>query len=661
MKLDCEAKYLTEEDPWGIGEADSKRYDRYVESIRSHARGRASVLDVGCGFGAMLARLRPDFERLHGIELSADAIAKGAERYPFIAFQQGSIEALARTKADRSSFDAIVFSDVLYYVDEAGKRASLRWIAEHLNPGGIAFIAAYSPGTGEYLTPAEVRTLVEREFVIEHEELLESEHLALIARRRRRLAALTLDYETWQPVPAGRQIDWEADVFAPTDALLDACDAEQARLTIFAELGEHAYLRENEPELADRMEAQWREAIGRGHDVQMHLHPNWLPELGARAEHGRYVWNEMLTRAEDHPDLLELIGRLKRTLEAVISPVDPTYETVAFRAGGYEAQPFRRLAAALEANGMWCDTSVYHGGGRRGLHHDYAHPYDSHQPWFASHVDPQLKAPPAEQGIVELPVATFARNDRWIFDTEEGARFGDRLLATIERDRASGPSTELARVLAKARRLGNAAYERSRAHRRSINRVLPARLAQAVVDYPRERLVDDDFYVAVGHSKADLDIAAIRQQLRALRDGGVEVVRLTDMARLAREQLEREVGSDAECPARSAQQDGRATVASGERSEARPSRLRAMIPLDRTHVLDLGCGTGERSARIASAHPWMRVTGIDGEEELIAVARAANGSSRLEFEVTPPPQTAVSRRQLRLRVRRRRTRTRARR
>ena len=101
VKLDCEAKYLTEEDPWGIGEANSKRYERYVESIRLRARGRTSVLDVGCGFGAMLARLRPDFERLHGIELSADAIAKGAERYPFIAFEQGSIEALGRTEADR--------------------------------------------------------------------------------------------------------------------------------------------------------------------------------------------------------------------------------------------------------------------------------------------------------------------------------------------------------------------------------------------------------------------------------------------------------------------------------------------------------------------------------------------------------------------------------
>ena len=94
VKLDCEAKYINEEDPWSIGQADSDRYDLYVDSIRAHARAHGSVLDIGCGFGAMLARLRPDFERLHGIELSEIAVAKGAERYPFIDFEQGSIDAL---------------------------------------------------------------------------------------------------------------------------------------------------------------------------------------------------------------------------------------------------------------------------------------------------------------------------------------------------------------------------------------------------------------------------------------------------------------------------------------------------------------------------------------------------------------------------------------
>jgi SAM-dependent methyltransferase len=633
VRLDCRAKYLAECDPWEIGQANSSRYDTYVDLIRRHARGRRSVLDVGCGFGAMLARLQSDFERLHGIELSDVALARGAERYPSIAFEQGSIESLERTAADRERFDVILFSDVLYYVDEAGKRASLRWIAEHLGSDGLAFIAAYSPGGAEYPAPAELRALVEREFVVEVDELLDSDHLVLLARPRRRLAALTLDYETWQPIPAGRRIDWDADVFAPTDALLDACDAEGARLTIFAELGEHCFLRERQPELAIRMEEQWRDAVRRGHDVQMHLHPNWLPELGARLQDGRYLWNERLTRAEDHPDLSELIGRLKRTLEEAIRPAEPSYRVVAFRAGGYEAQPFRRLAEALRANDMWCDSSVYKGGGRPGQYHDYDHPFDLHQPWFASHVDPQLKAPPAERGIVELPVTTFARHDRWTFDGHEGARFGARLLAAVEAERTSGHSIEMGRVLAKARQLGGSTYSLMRARRRAVNRVLPRRLAHNLVGYPSERLVDDDFYVAVGHSKADLDIPAIRAQLRVLRASRVEMVGLTEMARLAREQLERQIAPDAASEVRRQVRRERAAVLGSERNEVQSHRLQATIPLDRTRVLDLGCGAGAWSARIASEHRWMSVTGVDAGSEFIAAASERHSSDRVDFAV----------------------------
>jgi SAM-dependent methyltransferase len=632
VELDCEAKYLSEDDPWGIGQADSERYNLYLDLIRTHTRSRGSVLDVGCGFGAMLARLQSDFERLHGIELSEAAVAKGAERYPFITFERGSIDALERTGADSEHFDIIIFSDVLYYVDEAAKRASLRWIAEHLRPGGMAFIAAYSPDARGYPTPSEIRTLVEREFVVETDQMLESEHLVLLARPRRRLVALTLDYETWQPVPAGRKIDWNADVFEPTAALLDACDAEGASLTIFAEMGEHAFLREHEPQIAARMEAQWRDAVQRGHEVQLHLHPNWLPELGARLEDGRYAWNEQLTRTDDHPDLVSLIGTLKKTLEQAIHQVDPSYEAVAYRAGGYEAQPFRRIAEALQANDMWCDSSVYNGGRRPGQYHDYTHPVDTHQPWFVSHVDPQLEAPPAERGIVELPVATFGRNERLTFDTEEGARFGERLLAAIEAERMAGPSIETRRIMAKARKLARSGYMLVRSHNGLVNRVIPRRLAHAFAEYPKRRLVDDEFYVVVGHSKADLDIPEIRRQLRLLREAGVELVGLSDMAELARGQLERRLEISGRSDAPQACRLG-GSVEFHDRRGSEPHRPQSMIPLDRTQMLDLGCGVGAWSAHIAAEHPWLRVTGVDASERLIATARERHSSERVEFKV----------------------------
>src|SRR5437764_7444576 len=116
------------------------------------------MLDIGCGFGAFLARFRGDFESLSGIELASAAIETGSRRFPSIDFMQGSAERLDETPADSRRYDAIVYSDVIYYLDEAGKDRSLRWIAEHVADGGTALIAAWVPG-GDYLTFDELEAV----------------------------------------------------------------------------------------------------------------------------------------------------------------------------------------------------------------------------------------------------------------------------------------------------------------------------------------------------------------------------------------------------------------------------------------------------------------------------------------------------------------------
>ena len=58
-------------------------------SSRSHRRG--SALELGCGFGALLARLHGEFERLVGVDISDAAVQRGRERFPFIEFMHGSL------------------------------------------------------------------------------------------------------------------------------------------------------------------------------------------------------------------------------------------------------------------------------------------------------------------------------------------------------------------------------------------------------------------------------------------------------------------------------------------------------------------------------------------------------------------------------------------
>jgi hypothetical protein len=249
-----------------------------------------------------------------------------------------------------------------------------------LDKDGLAFIAAWSPG-GKYLEFDEFKRLVQKYFVVEKDLFLETQHAVFIARRKRQVIAITIDYETWHPIPRGKTIDWERNVFQPTDQLLRACDQEQVKLTLMAELGEYFWLQQNDPTLAGRMEQQWAEAVSRGHDVQMHLHPNWLPELGARKVGNEWSWDWSLAHISNYPgDVVELIRRCKTALENVLRRVDPTYRVTCFRAGAYATQPFKPLHDALVVNGIFCDTSVYAGGVSSERGYDYSLAYSRHQP-----------------------------------------------------------------------------------------------------------------------------------------------------------------------------------------------------------------------------------------------------------------------------------------
>ena len=633
VRRDFEEIYATEEDPWKIGDANSRRYDLYVQRILEASERRGSVLELGCGFGALLARFADHFERLVGMEIAAAAIERGRERFPFIEFHRGSLADPAAALPVAESFDTIIVSDVLYYLPERQRRTALAWVREHLAPGGLAFLAGWSPG-GRYLTVEEFRNLIDREVAIESEQLLDTQHALFLCRRRRTLVALTVDYETWQPQLEGVSLDWERDALTPTTRLLDAFDAAGATLTIFAEMGEYLWLAERDARLARLMEEQWRDAVRRGHDVQLHLHPNWLPELEPRVDDGQWTWDTQHGTANDYPgDLGEAIERCRTALERAIRPQAPAYEVLAFRAGTYEAQPFRRLYDALVDNRIWCDSSVVPGDRRPGRQYDYTHAYAEHQPWLASRYDPQLKAPPAERGIVELPVFTPRRGERWTFDNEEGARFAGRLIAHLAREHRR-PSSQALRRRRKLRTVLNDAYWRLRGVRGPLNRVLPRRVAYFMADYAREQLAGNDYFVLVAHTKGELDFDAIAAGLQRLAaEPDIELVSMSELARTARAELERGVSRSRETEAERQVQREYTAVMSRERNTA-PSRvLQGIVPLDRQRILDAGCGAGDWSAALAAMYPWTRVSGADVGEDFIARATREFASERISFSV----------------------------
>src|SRR4051794_38776724 len=116
VKRDFEELYATQDDPWDIRDARSDRYDMYFERLCAAVSGHGRILDVGSGLGAFLARFSDHFENLEAVEVSKLAVERGRRLHPSIEFHHRSAADLQVTPADGRRYDAIVFSDVIYYL-----------------------------------------------------------------------------------------------------------------------------------------------------------------------------------------------------------------------------------------------------------------------------------------------------------------------------------------------------------------------------------------------------------------------------------------------------------------------------------------------------------------------------------------------------------------
>lgn len=625
---DFDPAHAIEDNPGGGGAADGKRYDLYRERLLAHVRSRVAILDIGSGHGAFLARLAGDFERAFAVEIAARSVAEAAGRYPWITFWEGSAAALGDTEADALRYSAIVYRDGTSFLDADGTRHSLDWIADHLEPDGVALVVACA--AGDYDRPPEgLSTLAAERFVVLEQQVLGPQNL-LVLRARERLVALTLNHGPELRIPEERHIDWDNDVFGPTDALFDGAAECGATFTLFADIGAYLWLEEREPKAAERMAEQWRRATEEGHDVQLQVSSGWLPEMEVSRNGGGWPRDPELSAISLYEgDLHELIARCRATLENAIRPMYPGYEVTCFRAGAFEAQPFRRLHDALVANGIACDSSVYHGGRHEGGTYDFRLAFSTHQPYFASVYDPQLRAPPSERDLVELPIFAPRPNERWTFDFDWSRRFADTLLETFARPKSS-PKAE--RWRARFIAAGGLAYLMLRRWRRGVNRVLPRALAYALVPYSRERAVEDDYFVLAGHSGGNLDVDAIGQGLCRIAPH-VRFAKLSELADRARTDLERGLSDDRAVEADLQVDRARPGVLGTARNERQSAELQRRIPLDRQRILDLGCGSGDWSARIAAQRPWSTVHGVDVGEEFVAHANLHHGSDRVDFGV----------------------------
>lgn len=107
------------------------------------------------------------------------------------------------------------------------------------------------------------------------------------------------------------------------------------------------------------------ELVKRGHDIQLHLHPQWLRWRYYGA--GKWELDLDLWRLPQAissgvvKDAEELFSRGKQTLEKLIRPLRPDYACVAFRAGAWSIQPEAEILRAMAGAGLKIDSTVAHG------------------------------------------------------------------------------------------------------------------------------------------------------------------------------------------------------------------------------------------------------------------------------------------------------------
>ncbi len=453
---------------------------------------------------------------------------------------------------------------------------------------------------------------------------------------------ITLDYETWHPaVPAGKRIDWNETVIAPTARLLEICNRNNAKLTIFFEIGEYYWLRGSRPDIAHAIEGQLRDIIRDGHDVQLHLHTSWLPETGARYDEATdtWFWDNRYQKLHEYPgDITELLLRCKNDLEAMLRPVNPEYHVTTFRAGAYQIQPSKQIADALLAAGISADSSVWQGGYQPERGNDFRMAW-SGQPYFASSYNVNYCAPPAERNFLEIPISTIKRFPRifgiplpflrkkvkrWLFDDADFPTMFStfRMLDTLPR--AEQFKLYFARTFPALQKfLVKVGYHGGRKFT-PISHIIPWLTPKTHGDMLQNRV-----YVMIGHSKANINFADFEKLL--LKLSGMSDIRfstISEIVNLTQDTMQKEsLQEDLDFQVKIEYK----AIIGEERNEKISGYLQEKIPLDSQTVLDLGCGSGYWTKAIKERLITpKRVVGLDFGDDFLEKARSVYGAEAIK-------------------------------
>ena len=183
-------------------------------------------------------------------------------------------------------------------------------------------------------------------------------------------------------------------------------------------------------ELADEWDRTVVDAYRRGHDIQLHIHPQWR-----HAEYDGSTWSlqgDWALPNHSRAAVDEMIVQGIQYLEALIRPLDSSYRCISFRSGSWAIAPSEFVLSVLASHGIEFDMSLvagvrYH---TRRVELDYTQMEEPFRPYFPDMRDARRVSPtrqpiaivPTNRFLGQSPVERAIRNPRLVIGKLKGFR-----------------------------------------------------------------------------------------------------------------------------------------------------------------------------------------------------------------------------------------------
>ncbi len=224
---------------------------------------------------------------------------------------------------------------------------------------------------------------------------------------------ITMDYE----VLGDGSGDVQQLVIEPTERLLNILSSRGIKMTVFFELEEFLAFRKYTKELITRLgydpalmiEKQLERMIYEGHEIGLHIHPQWIGANYDGMSFNLFPKNQCLFDVYKSEE--EMASYLKdriNILTTLVRKYDPSCEITCFRAGGLALRPEMLTLKVLQTLGIKADSSVVKGLYRIGeeINIDYRDaPYNKGF-W---RVNDNVCNEELKGGIIEFPVFSLMK------------------------------------------------------------------------------------------------------------------------------------------------------------------------------------------------------------------------------------------------------------